>query len=129
MSSCTASSRRGLRRARDQSLPVLLGCVLAMAVAPPANAAPDCSPRPTPQVLASDQGVLESIASDRHGRLFYTDTDASRLLRLDRPGAQPKVLAGINGILGVMVDRDGSLVVGFDNSSTDALADNGNAGL
>ena len=28
-----------------------------------------------------------------------------------------------------MVDRDGSLVVGFDNGTADALADNGNAGL
>jgi sugar lactone lactonase YvrE len=100
-----------------------------MAVAAPASAAPDCSSKPTAQVLASDQGVLESIASDRRGRLFYTDTDASRLLRLDRPGAQPKELANISGILGVIVDRDGTLVVGFDNSSTDALADNGNAGL
>jgi sugar lactone lactonase YvrE len=79
--------------------------------------------------LASDQGVLESIASDRRGRFFYSDTDASRLLRLDRPGAQPQELAAIGGILGVMVDRDGSLVVGFDNGTADALADNGNAGL
>ena len=53
-----------------------------------------------------------------------------RLLRIDRPGAQPTVLAeGIDGILAVMVDRDGTLVVGFGNSNTDALADNGNAGL
>jgi sugar lactone lactonase YvrE len=108
----------------------LLACAAALCVAAPAQAAPDCSPQPTARVVASGQGVLESIASDRHGRLFYTDTDAARLLRLDRPGAQPRVLAeGIDGILAVMVDRDGSLVVGFGNSNTDALADNGNAGL
>jgi sugar lactone lactonase YvrE len=101
-----------------------------MAAAPPAQAAPDCSPMPTARVVASGQGVLESIASDQRGRLFYTDTDAARLLRIDRPGAQPQVIAeGIDGILGVMVDRDGSLVVGFGNSNTDAAADNGNAGL
>jgi sugar lactone lactonase YvrE len=101
-----------------------------MAAAQPAFAAPDCSPSPTARVLASGQGTLESIASDRHGRLFYTDVDAQRLLRLDRPGTQPKVLAeGMDSILGVMVDRDGSLVVGFGNSNADALADNGNAGL
>jgi sugar lactone lactonase YvrE len=104
-------------------------CVVAMAAAAPAYAAPDCSPQPTARVIASDQGVLESIVSDRRGRLFYTDTNASRLLRLDRPGAQPEVLAAIGGILGVMVDPDGSLVVGFDNGTSDALADNGNAGL
>ena len=125
----TVSGRRGLRQLHVQSLAALLGCVVAMAVAAPANAAPDCSQLPTVRVLASDQGVLESIASDRRGRLFYSDTNASRLLRLDRPGAQPKVLATIGGILGVMVDRDNSLVVGFDNGTADALVDNGNAGL
>jgi sugar lactone lactonase YvrE len=108
----------------------VLACIVAMGAAAPAYAAPDCSPKPAMRVVASGQGVLESIASDKRGRLFYTDTDAARLLRLDRPGAAPKVLAaGIDGILAVMVDRDGSLVVGFGNSNTDALADNGNAGL
>jgi sugar lactone lactonase YvrE len=129
MNSRTASGLRGLRRLWVQSLLALLTCVVAMAAAAPASAAPDCSPLPTVRTLASDQGVLESIASDRRGRLFYSDVDGSRLLRLDHPGAQPKVLAEISGILGVMVDRDGSLVVGFGNSNTDALADNGNAGL
>jgi sugar lactone lactonase YvrE len=100
-----------------------------MAAAGPASAAPDCSPKPTARVIASDQGVLESIASDKRGRLFYSDTNASRLLRIDRPGAQPTELAAIPGILGVIVDRDGSLVVGFDNSNTDAATDSGNAGL
>jgi sugar lactone lactonase YvrE len=130
MNRIAGSGPLGQRRRRAQSLLALLGCVVTMAAAAPANAAPDCSPLPTARIVASDQGVLESIASDRRGRLFYTDTDAARLLRLDSPGAQPKVLAaGIDGILGVMVDRDGSLVVGFGNSNTDALADNGNAGL
>jgi sugar lactone lactonase YvrE len=120
---------RGLLRLRVQSLTILLACVVAIAAAAPASAAPDCSPKPTARVIASDQGTLESIASDRRGRLFYSDVNASRLLRLDRPGAQPKVLASISGILGVIVDPDGSLVVGFDNSNQDAATDNGNAGL
>jgi sugar lactone lactonase YvrE len=102
---------------------------IALVAAAPANAAPDCSPAPTARVIASDQGVLESIASDKRGRLFFTDTDASRLLRIDRPGAQPTELASIPGILGVIVDPDGTLVVGFGNSNTDALLDDGNAGL
>ena len=115
---------------RAQALSAVLGCIVALAAAAPAQGVPDCSPTPTVRVVASGQGVLESIASDRRGRLFYTDTDAARLLRIDRPGAQPQVIAeGIDGILGVMVDRDGTLVVGFGNSNTDALADNGNAGL
>ena len=100
------------RRLGFQSLLAVSVCVGALAAAAPANAAPDCSPLPTARVLASNQGVLESIASDKRGRLFYTDTNAGRVLRLDRPGAQPTVLAqGIDGILGVMVDSDGSLVV------------------
>jgi gluconolactonase len=114
---------------RTWSLLVLAACAVAMAWAAPAQAAPDCSPLPTVRVIASDQGVLESLASDRRGRLFYSDTDASRLLRIDRPGAEPTVLATIPGILGVMVDRDGSLVVGFGNSNQEALLDDGDAGL
>jgi len=106
---------------------------VAAAVAIPveqAAAAPDCSPMPAVRVIASGQGTLESIASDARGRLFYTDTDAQRLLRLDRPGAQPIVLTkNMDSILGVMVDTNGTLVLGFGNSNTDALADNGNAGL
>jgi sugar lactone lactonase YvrE len=109
---------------------VLLACVAALAAAAPAAAAPDCSPKPAMRILASDQGTLESIASDRSGRLFYTDVDAQRLLRIDRPGAAPVVLAeGMESILGVMVDRDGTLVVGFGNGNAEALQDNGNAGL
>jgi sugar lactone lactonase YvrE len=108
----------------------LFVCLAPLAGAAPATAAPDCSPMPAVRVIASGQGTLESIATDARGRLFYTDTDAQRLLRLDRPGAQPTVLAkNMDSILGVMVDTDGSLVVGFGNSNTDALADNGNAGL
>jgi sugar lactone lactonase YvrE len=85
---------------------------------------------PAMSIVASDQGRLESIASDRRGRLFYTDIDAQRLVRVDRPGEQPKVLAaGMDSILGVIVDDDGSLVVGFGNSNADALADDGDAGL
>jgi len=107
---------------------ILLG--IALIAAAPANAAPDCSPRPAARVIASNQGVLESIASDRSGRIFFTDTDASRLLRIDRRGEQPVVLKeAIDGILAVMVDRDNSLVLGIGNSNTDAAADNGNAGL
>ena len=107
---------------------ILLG--IALVAAAPANAAPDCSPRPAARVIASNQGVLESIASDRSGRIFFTDTDASRLLRIDRRGEQPVVLKeAIDGILAVMVDRDNSLVLGIGNSNTDAAADNGNAGL
>lgn len=113
-----------------RSLLALFVCLAPLASAASATAAPDCSPKPAVRVLASGQGTLESIASDGRGRLFYTDTDAQRLLRLDRPGAQPTVLAkNMDSILGVMVDTDGSLVVGFGNSNTDALADNGNAGL
>ncbi|HZO61332.1 MAG TPA: SMP-30/gluconolactonase/LRE family protein [Solirubrobacterales bacterium] len=107
---------------------ILLG--IALIAAAPANAAPDCSPRPAARVIASNQGVLESIASDKRGRIFFTDTDASRLLRIDRRGEQPVVLKeAIDGILAVMVDRDNSLVLGIGNSNTDAAADNGNAGL
>jgi sugar lactone lactonase YvrE len=126
---CTVLHRMQPYRA-PRSLLTLFVCLAPLAGAAPAAAAPDCSPKPAARVVASGQGTLESIASDSRGRLFYTDVDGQRLLRLDRPGAQPIVLAeNMDSILGVMVDTDGSLVVGFGNSNTDALADNGNAGL
>jgi sugar lactone lactonase YvrE len=127
----TGTVQRWVQRYRvPRPLVALFLCLVPFAGAAPAAAAPDCSPKPAARVVVSGQGTLESIASDRRGRLFYSDVDAARLLRLDRPGAQPKILAeNVDGILGVMVDADGSLVVGFGNSNTDAAADNGNAGL
>src|SRR2546430_4331507 len=89
--------------------------LLAIVAAAPAAAVPDCNPMPQQQVLLSGQGRLESIVGDSQGRLFYTDLSSSRLLRLDRRGAAPKVIAEeMNGPGGLVFDRDGSLIAGFN---------------
>jgi hypothetical protein len=96
-----------------------------------AHALPDCSPLPEKRTVLSGQGQLESIIADARGRLFYTDIQSSgRLLRVDAPGAQPKVLIqGINGTGGVAWDLDGSLILGFNGSTQNAVADGTDGGL
>jgi gluconolactonase len=80
--------------------------------------------------VATGQGRLESIASDRHGRLFYTDLTENRLLRLDAPGAQPKVIATeMMRPGGLVFDRDGVLVAGFSGGAFSGVPHNAGAGL
>jgi sugar lactone lactonase YvrE len=75
--------------------PLLAALALLAAWAPPAAAAPDCTPgRTAARTVLSGQGVLESAIVDARGRLFYTDTSADALMRLDRPGAAPRQVAG-----------------------------------
>jgi sugar lactone lactonase YvrE len=106
------------RLARCTFLAVIASALLAQ----PAQtwAAPDC-PHPvvTPHVLLSGMGQLESVIVDTRGRIFFTDLAGNRLLRLDAPGAQPKVLASINSPGGMAFADDGNLVVGYGNNTED----------
>jgi gluconolactonase len=114
-------------RALLASLAVTAGLALCAA---PAAAVPDCASLPAKRVVATAQGTLESIISDHRGRLFYTETDSSRVVRIDRPGAVPHTLVeGIDGLLAVALDFDQSLVLGFGNSTQEAAANTGDAGL
>jgi sugar lactone lactonase YvrE len=65
--------------------------------------------------LLSGQGTLESVAVDRRGRLFFTN-DGS-LLRLDRPGGQPRVMTLIQDPGGIAFDDRGDVIVGYGNSA------------
>jgi sugar lactone lactonase YvrE len=80
-----------------------------------AEAAPDCADSPQPQTVLDGMGRLESIASDRMGRLYFVETGSSgRLLRLSARGAQPEVLlSGIPNPRGLAFDRQGNLFLGF----------------
>jgi sugar lactone lactonase YvrE len=85
-----------------------------------AQAAPDCPGNPpVPRVLLSGQGFMESVIADGKGRLFFTAE--GRVLRLDKPGAQPRVLASIPDPGGLAFDSDGSLVVGYGNTAQNGL--------
>lgn len=103
--------RRRLTRA---SAPLLLagGALALPAQAPAAPACPD--PLPTPEYLVRGESTLESVIVDYRGRLFFTNE--SGLLRLDRRGAEPELIAEIEEPGGLAFDTDGRLVVGQGNS-------------
>lgn len=100
----------------------------ALAAAPAAHALPDCPDVPEKRTVLSGQGVLESIIADARGRLFYSS--GGQLLRIDGPGAEPKVLLqGIEGSGGLAWQADGSLVFGFNGGNDNAIADGPDGGL
>jgi sugar lactone lactonase YvrE len=73
------------------------------------------------RVLSDGHGVLESIAVDRRGRLFFTDATNGTRMMLRRPGAEPRlILDGIEGTGGIVLRRDGDLLMGFGNSVAQA---------
>ena len=98
----------------------LAGLALALLPSSALALSPCPDPAPAVKVLASGQGRLESAIVDPRGRLFFTNE--TQLLRLDRPGATPKVLVdGVDGPGGLVVDRDGSLLMGRGNTLQDGL--------
>ena len=112
---------RPMRRWGTFRSSVVLACALAAAFAAPALAVPPCPGGPPPtRTLLSGQGRLESVIADAHGRLFFTDE--TQLLRLDRPGATPKVLVdGVDGPGGMAFDDAGMLLMGRGNNTQDGL--------
>ena len=110
---------------------LVLAVLAALASPPAASALPDCPDLPQKRTILSGQGQLESIIADAKGRLFYTDIQSGgRLLRIDGPGAEPKLLIqGIAGTGGLAWDTDGSLVLGFNGSTQNAIADGTDGGL
>lgn len=97
--------------------------VTGVAVTPPAQAAPACSSTPPPlQQVARIPGELEAIAVDQRGRMFLTDLLNQYLWRIDRPGATPVVVAkGFSSLGGLVVQPDGSLLVGSGNDPVTGL--------
>lgn len=103
-------------RSSRAALGALGVAIAALAVAPGAAALDDCAEQPRVKVLYSGDGVLESVAADRRGRVFFTDSTNGRLLRLRDGGRPPRVLAGgIDGPGGIAF-AGGRVLVGFGNS-------------
>lgn len=104
--------------------------VLAGLLAPQAaRAVPECPGTAPPREVMSGLGVLEAIIADRSGRLYISDMGGGRILRVDRPGAEPHVLARFPGPAGLAWDADGTLIAGYGNGIPQGVADNGQAGL
>ena len=81
-------------------------------------------------MLSSGHGRLESVISDDRGHLFFTDSEAGQLLRMDRRSSEPRVLAsGIEAPGGLTFLPDGSLLVGYGDSAATARSDPPQAGL
>ncbi|HET6830971.1 MAG TPA: hypothetical protein VFH44_06420 [Solirubrobacterales bacterium] len=90
-------------------------CVLAGAA--PAAALDACPEQPRAQVIHSEAGLFESIAVDRRGRLFFTNSTAGELLMIRRAGAKPRVvLDGIDAPGGIVFRRNGNVLVGYGDS-------------
>ena len=104
---------------------------MASALGPGAAlAVPDCETLPEAKVIASDQGRLESIIADAFGRLYFTDLTDNRLLRIEGPGAEPKVLTeDIARPGGLAWDPDGSLITGVNGGAQSGIPGSGGAGI
>ncbi len=112
-------------------LATVVSLLAAALVLPPAAAALDDCPRvPGQRLLVSGRGQLESVISDDRGHLFFTDSDAGELLRMDRRSSEPRVLAsGIRAPGGLTFLPDGSLLVGYGDAAATARSDPPQAGL
>jgi hypothetical protein len=105
---------------RGRHAAIAFAAVIATgALASPAAAAPDCANSPSPRVLYSGQGLLESVIVGRAGRLYFSSRPSvgtPRLLKVDHPGAPPRVLAADLDSPGGMVWHQRHLLVGFGDS-------------
>lgn len=95
---------------------------VALASAAPAQAVESCGKQPRVKVLSSGHGPLESIGIDSRGQLFFTDSARGQLLRLRRPGREPRViLEDVDGPGGIVFRRKSrTLLMGFGNTLSQA---------
>ena len=77
---------------------------------------PTCPATQPARTILDGRGSLESIIGDERGRLFYTDAGQQALMRLDGPGATPKVLTRVEAGGGLALEPDGKLLLGSGNS-------------
>ncbi len=91
-----------------------------------------CPTQPDVRIAYSDATRFESVAFDRDGRLYFTDSTRGELLMIPRSGADPRVVAeGIDAPGGIIFRRDGDVLVGYGDSIAQAAdgEENPEAGL
>lgn len=99
----------------------VVAALAALALAQSASAIENCPKMPSVRTIDTQTGKLESIAFDSKGRLFYTALDQGLLLMIPRAGAEPRVvLDGIDGPGGIVMRKDGDVLVGFGNTAAQA---------
>jgi sugar lactone lactonase YvrE len=101
---------------------VLAAVAISLLAAGPAAAVDRCGRDVEVRVLSSGHGILESIGIDSRGQLFFTDSSRGELLRLRKPGREPRViLDGIDGPGGIVFRRQSRrLLMGFGNTVSQA---------
>ncbi|HEX8204875.1 MAG TPA: hypothetical protein VF587_02325 [Solirubrobacteraceae bacterium] len=104
----------GRDRRRAPRARVVLSLVAAAVCPATAQAAPDCPEKVESRALVQGAGTLESAIIDPRGPLWFTNE--SSLLRLDRPGAEPQVVAEFEKPGGLAFDAAGNIVAGSGNS-------------
>jgi sugar lactone lactonase YvrE len=68
---------------------------------------------PAPQALARTGDTLEYGLFDRRGRFLYSDQTKNAVMRIDRFGAQPTRLTAMASPGAMVLEHDGSVVVGY----------------
>ncbi len=97
----------------------VLAAGLSLPASAPAAPAPPCAGSATPRTLYSGQGLLESVIVGRAGRLYFSSTPSGqpgRLMKVDHPGAPPRVLSPGIDSPGGMVFHQRRLIVGYGDS-------------
>ncbi len=113
---------------------ILAGLGLGLAAPAAAAPSPDCNNASTPRVIYSGQGVLESAIVGRAGRLYFSATpsgQSGKLMKVDHPGATPRVLLdGVTGPGGMVFDHH-KLLLGYGDTSANGVSGDANpkAGL
>lgn len=120
------ASPRTSPRAAVALRPALLSLSCLMPLCGAATAAdsglPPCPGVGAPRVILEKQGMLESIAFDRQGRLLFTDIASSSLKRLETPQALPvEVAKGLSFPGGIAVSGEQEAHVGVGNGPINGL--------
>ncbi|WP_320670526.1 SMP-30/gluconolactonase/LRE family protein [Patulibacter defluvii] len=117
--------RREGSRARRRVVALLAAAAAIGPGAAVARAAPRCPGVTGPAVPVARGGTgasIEALAVDDQGRLYLSDNGRGAVLRIDRPGALPRALARVDAPGGIVVQPDGTLLVGTGNGQTALLA-------
>lgn len=107
----------------------VLACtaLLCLALTGTALAAPDCrSPLPAPVQLWKGSDLLEAVIVDDQGHLYFSDSTAGNVMRIDRPGLPAYIFAtGLPNTGGLAFDSDQShLLVGVGDGLVGGLLGN-----
>lgn len=93
--------------------------------APAALAVPACPAQPQARTLVTGLGSMESVIAGPDERLYFTDSDAGRLLVLPRPGAEPRVLVdGVGEPGGLAFEPAGTLLFGHGTNISNGVVGN-----